>query len=131
VFLLSLRGTTFRHHLSSIRMVNPIGLNRVLPAPQPIFLPLLVLFVVLCVFLMIFMRISHVQVSSLQFLSTPDMFLILFYVSMLKIWCFWVSIMLSLMCIIPQHMLLFELDILHIWFSIFFGLCFLDVAIYG
>jgi hypothetical protein len=72
-----------------------------------------------------------VQVSSLQFLSTPDMFLILFYVSMLKIWCFWVSIMLSLMCIIPQHMLLFELDILHIWFSIFFGLCFLDVAIYG
>jgi hypothetical protein len=131
VFLLSLRCTTFRHHLSSIRMVNPIGLNRVLPAPQPIFLPLLVLFVVLCVFLMIFMRISHVQVSSLQFLSTPDMFLILFYVSMLKIWCFWVSIMLSLMCIIPQHMLLFELDILHIWFSIFFGLCFLDVAIYG
>jgi hypothetical protein len=131
VFLLSLRGTTFRHHLSSIRMVNPIGLNRVLPAPQPIFLPLLVLFVVLCVFLMIFMRISHVQVSSLQFLSTPDMFLILFYVSMLKIGCFWVSIMLSLMCIIPQHMLLFELDILHIWFSIFFGLCFLDVAIYG
>jgi hypothetical protein len=33
---------------------------------------------------------------------------------MLKIGCFWVSIMLSLMCIIPQHMLLFEIDILHI-----------------
>jgi hypothetical protein len=26
-----LRGTTFRRHLSSIRMVNPVGLNRILP----------------------------------------------------------------------------------------------------
>jgi hypothetical protein len=30
-----------------------------------------------------------------------------------------------------QHMIFFEIDILHIWFSILFGLCLLDVVIYG
>jgi hypothetical protein len=79
VFLQPLRGTMFGRHLSSVRTVNPVGLNRILPAPQPIFSPFLALFVVLCVFLVIFMRISHMHVSSLYFLSTPGIFLILFY----------------------------------------------------
>jgi hypothetical protein len=39
----------------------------------------LVLFVVLCIFPVLFMRNSQVHMSSLQFISTPVMFLIFFY----------------------------------------------------
>jgi hypothetical protein len=34
-----------------------------------------VLFVILCIFFVLFMHISHVHVSSLQFISTPGVFL--------------------------------------------------------
>jgi hypothetical protein len=40
----------------------------------------LFLFVVLCFFLVIFMCISHVHVSSMQFISSPGMFVYLFSV---------------------------------------------------
>jgi hypothetical protein len=53
----------------NVRTVNPVGLNRFLPAPQPTFSPLLCCFVVLCVFLVLFMHNSHVHMSSLDFIS--------------------------------------------------------------
>jgi hypothetical protein len=59
--------------------VNPAGLNRILPAPQPSHSPLLVPFVVLCFYFVLFMCNSQVHMSSLQFISTPGMFLIHFY----------------------------------------------------
>jgi len=74
-----LRGTLSGRQLSSIRTVNPVGLNHILPAQQPSYLPFLVLFVILCIFSVLFMRNSQVHMSSLQFISTPGMFLILFY----------------------------------------------------
>jgi len=65
-----------------------------------------------------------VHESSLDFISTPGTFLypllIYFKLSMIKIGCFWVSTILSLICIIPQNLLL-------VGFSILFGLWFLDV----
>jgi hypothetical protein len=39
VFLTPLCGTTSGRLLSSVRTVNPLGLNLVLPVPQPIFSP--------------------------------------------------------------------------------------------
>jgi hypothetical protein len=39
-----LRGTTSRRYLCSVRTVNPVGLNRFLPAPQLTFWPPFVLF---------------------------------------------------------------------------------------
>jgi hypothetical protein len=74
-FCVLLRGTTSWRHLCSVRTVNPVGWNRFLPAPQPTFLPLLWFFIVLCVFLVFFMHSSHVHVSSLDFISTPGIFL--------------------------------------------------------
>jgi hypothetical protein len=54
------------------------------------------------------MHSSHVHVSTLEFISTPGIFLFSFtnLFSMLKIGCFWVSTIFSLICIIPQNMLL-------------------------
>jgi hypothetical protein len=72
-----LRGTTSGRHLISVQTVNPVGLNRILPAPHITFSSLLVLFVVLCIFSVLFMRTSQVHVSSLQFISTPGVFLCL------------------------------------------------------
>jgi hypothetical protein len=43
VFTTSTWHNTGRH-LSSVRIVNPVGLNRILPAPQPIFSLILVRF---------------------------------------------------------------------------------------
>jgi len=39
VFLRSLHGTMSGRHLRSVRMVNPVGLNRILPVPQPFYSP--------------------------------------------------------------------------------------------
>jgi hypothetical protein len=44
VFLRPLCGTTSGRHLSYVRTVNPVGLNRILPVPQPIFSLILVHF---------------------------------------------------------------------------------------
>jgi hypothetical protein len=49
-----LSGTTSGRHLSSVRTVNPVGLSRIPPAPQPSHFAFLVLFVALCVFLCAF-----------------------------------------------------------------------------
>jgi hypothetical protein len=69
-------GTTSERHLSFVRTVNPVGLNCILPGPARHFSPLLLcFFVVLCVFLVLFMRISLVHVSSLDFISSPGMYL--------------------------------------------------------
>jgi hypothetical protein len=73
-----LRGTTSERHLSFVRTVNPVGLNCILLGAAHHFL--FVLFVILCFFLVIFMRISHMHVSSLQFTSSPGMFVYLFTV---------------------------------------------------
>jgi len=70
-----LSGTTSGRHLSSVRTVNPVGLYQIPPAPQPSHFAFLVLFVALCFFFVLFMLISHVHVSSLQFISNPGMFL--------------------------------------------------------
>jgi hypothetical protein len=86
------RGTPFGRLLSSVRTVNPVGLNHILPASQPSHSPFLVLFVVLCIFSMLFMHNSQVHMSSLN----------MYYCS--KFFNIWVEIM-------------------HIWFSILFGLC--------
>jgi hypothetical protein len=78
-----LRGTTSGHHLSSVRTANPVGLNHILPGAARHFLFSLfsfVLFVVLWFFLVIFMCISHVHMYSLQFISSPGMFVYLFTV---------------------------------------------------
>jgi hypothetical protein len=67
-----LRGTTFERHLSFVRTVNPIGLYRIPPRRSPShFIFFLGLFVVLCVFHVLFMCASHVRLSVLQFISTP------------------------------------------------------------
>jgi hypothetical protein len=70
-----LRGTTSRRYLCSVRTVNPIGLNSFLPAPQLTFWPPFVLFCRLVRFSSIFMHISHEHVSSLDFISTPSIFM--------------------------------------------------------
>jgi hypothetical protein len=71
-----LRGTTSGRHLSYVQMVNPVGLYRIRPAPQPPHFIFLASFVVLCVFvLFFFMCPSHVHFSSLQFISNSGMFL--------------------------------------------------------
>jgi hypothetical protein len=54
VFLWPLRGTTSERHLSSVRTVNPVGLNRFLLAPQPICSHLLIHFCSLVTFLCAF-----------------------------------------------------------------------------
>jgi hypothetical protein len=73
-------GTTSERHLSSVRMVNPVGLNRMLLSAAHHFSSSLCIFFVLCIFLMIFMSIFHVHVSSLQFISAPGRFAYLFTV---------------------------------------------------
>jgi hypothetical protein len=49
-----LRGTTSGCHLSSVRMVNPVGLYRIPPAPQPLHFIFLASIVVLCNFSLLF-----------------------------------------------------------------------------
>jgi hypothetical protein len=70
-----LRGTTFKRHLSSVRTVNPVGLYRIALRAAAFSFAFLVLFLVLYIFSVLFMSISLVHVSSLQFISTPSMFL--------------------------------------------------------
>jgi len=86
-------------------------------------------FVFLCVFSVLFMHISHVHVSSLQFISTPGMFLYsftdLFLVFMLKIVWFWVSLILSLICIIAQNSLLIGMRFCIFGILLLFGLSFM------
>jgi hypothetical protein len=71
-----LRGTTSGRHLSSVRMVNPVGSYRIPPAPQP---PHFIFFGSFCrlvhFFFLLFMCASHMRLSSLQFISNPGMFL--------------------------------------------------------
>jgi hypothetical protein len=61
-----LRGTTSGRNLSSIRTMNLVGLYQHSPpcAPQPSHFAFLFI-VVLCVFSVLFMHISHVHMSSL------------------------------------------------------------------
>jgi hypothetical protein len=68
-----LHGTTSGCHLSSVRTVNLVGLNRFPLVWHVTLLLLFVLFVVLCLFPVIFMPISHVHMSFLRFLSSPSM----------------------------------------------------------
>jgi hypothetical protein len=75
VFLRPLRGTTSGRHLSYVRKVNPVELNRFLPVPQHTFSPFLVWFCRHVHFLCVFMRNSLVHKSYLLFISTLGIFL--------------------------------------------------------
>jgi hypothetical protein len=71
-----LRGIPFGRHLSSVWTMNLVGLNRILPGAAHHFLLSFGSFCRLVHFFSIlFMRTSQVHVSSLQFISTPCMFL--------------------------------------------------------
>jgi hypothetical protein len=71
-----LLGTTSERHLSSVMTVNPVGLYRFPPGAAAALCHLFFAsFVVSCVFSVFFMRISRMLGSSLQFISTPSMFL--------------------------------------------------------
>jgi hypothetical protein len=112
MFLRPLRGTTSGRHLSFVRTVNPIGLNRFLLAPQLTFWPPFVFFfVILCVFFSYILCIVLTCTCRLWILSPSQVYsctllLIYFKLSMIKIGCVWVSTILSLICIIPQNLLL-------------------------
>jgi hypothetical protein len=99
VFLWPLRGSTSGRHLSSVRTVNPVGLNRFLPAPQPICSPLLIRFCRLVTFLCAFcfceslLYTCHLcSLSPLQ-VYFCSFWLIYFKFSMLKIGFFWVLLL--------------------------------------
>jgi hypothetical protein len=62
-------------HLSSVQTVNPVGLNRILPGVARHFLLSFGSFCCLVHFFYTFTRTSQAHVSSLQFISTPGMFL--------------------------------------------------------
>jgi hypothetical protein len=107
-----LRGTKSGRHLCSNQTVNPVGLNPFLLAPQPTFSPLLFFFFSSsCTFSLYFLCIVLTCTCRLWILSPPQLYsctllLIYFKLSMIKISCFWVSTILSLLCIIPQNWLL-------------------------
>jgi hypothetical protein len=71
-------GTMYGRHLSSIRMVSPVGLYRIPLASQPSHSAFFGSFCRLVHFFCAFMRIYQVYVSSLQFISSPGMFLYFF-----------------------------------------------------
>jgi hypothetical protein len=71
-----LRGISSGRYLSSVRKVNPVGLNRILPSAARHFLLSFGSFCHLVHFVYTFYAyFSSARVSSLQFISTPGMFL--------------------------------------------------------
>jgi hypothetical protein len=72
-----LRGTMSGRRLSFVRTMNPVGLYRIPPTPQPphFFFFFWLLLSSCAFFFLVFMCAFHVCLSSLQFISNPGMFL--------------------------------------------------------
>jgi len=72
MFLWPLRGTTSRHHLSFVRMVNTVGLNRILPGVAHHFLLSFCVFLSSCAFSLCFLCVFLSCTCRLWILSPPQ-----------------------------------------------------------
>jgi hypothetical protein len=93
-------ATSTRHYVRTSLKFRPDGepcrVKSHSPWRRTSLSPLLLwFFVVLCVFLVIFMHISHVHVSSLHFISSPGMYLYSFTNFFLKVFMLKISLFLS------------------------------------
>jgi len=83
VFLWPLRGTTSERHLSSVRTVNPVGLNRILPGAARHFLLSFCVFLSSCAFSLCFLCV-FLSCTCRLCISTLLLFFFFFKFSCLK-----------------------------------------------